>query len=74
MSDINPTARARELAEILAEPATTSTRHMEHSERVDGIAQMLADLDALAKKDGCIAAAWVVEFLDERFPKPEATA
>jgi hypothetical protein len=51
-------------AEIAKIP-TTSTKYMCYEERLEGINQMLADLNTLARRDGCIAAAWVLEFLDE---------
>lgn len=44
---------------------TTSTRHMWHEERRGGILQMLMDLEALAHRDGCIAAAWALEYICE---------
>ena len=44
---------------------TTSTRHMWHEERRDVIRQMLADLERLAVEDGCLAAAWALEFVSE---------
>ncbi len=50
-------------AELLSEPPTKSTVHMSHGERLDGVQQMLADLERLAKEDGCIAAAWALEKL-----------
>lgn len=50
-------------AELLSEPPTKSTAHMSHGERLDGIQQMLADLERLARQDGCIAAAWALEKL-----------
>lgn len=55
-------------AEELAKIPTTSTKHMAYEERVDGIRQMLTDLNDLARIDGCIAAAWAAEFLEELKP------
>lgn len=65
--DPTPTQVARDEAERLAYYPTKSTAHMSHEERVDGIAQMLADLDCMAKNDGCIAAAWALEFVTTPF-------
>lgn len=59
-----------ELAERLAELPTSSNARMDHQERVDGILQMIYDLRVMAETDGCIAAAWAIEFLFERFPAP----
>jgi hypothetical protein len=50
-------------AELLTEPPTKSTAHMSHGERLDGVCQMLMDLEQLARQDGCIAAAWALEKL-----------
>lgn len=47
----------------LANKPTTSTKDMTVEERRDGIQQMLLDLNQLATKDGCIAAAWALEKL-----------
>ena len=41
-----------------------SLAHMEQGERSDCLAQMLADLNRLAKEDGCIAAAMAAEILE----------
>lgn len=51
------------MTELLSEPPTSSTAHMSHGERLDGVCQMLSDLERLAKEDGCIAAAWALEKL-----------
>lgn len=53
------------MAKCLAKYPTKSTKHMEEDERAEGIEQMLKDLLALAHNDGCIAAAWTVEWLGE---------
>lgn len=53
------------IAKRLAKHPTQSTKHMEEGERTDGIEQMLKDLLALAHNDGCIAAAWAVEWIVE---------
>lgn len=50
------------LARRLASHPTASTAHMERGERVAG------DLRRLASEDGCIAAAWALEVLDELVP------
>jgi hypothetical protein len=54
----NVTAAARQLAQR----PTPSNRHMEHLERAKCIRVMLEDLHLLASRDGCIAAAWALEF------------
>ena len=53
----------RNMAYRLASTPTASTKHMMFNERVEGIEQMLADLKRLALADGCIAAAWALEYL-----------
>lgn len=52
-------------ARRIAQRPTKSTAHMNEPERRSGIFQMLADLDQLAKRDGCVAAAWALEYLQE---------
>ncbi len=49
----------------LANVPTKSTVSMHYEDRLVGIEQMLADLNRLATEDGCIAAAWAAEFLEE---------
>jgi hypothetical protein len=51
------------VSRLLAVNATESTAHMELSERKEGIAQMLRDLYRLAREDGCVSAAWALEYL-----------
>jgi len=48
----------------LAKLYTPSVRGMSHEDRVAGITQMIADLQRLAKDDGCVAAAWALEAID----------
>lgn len=48
---------------------TPSTEHMNDDERGDCIEVMLDDLEQLTRRDGCIAAAWALEFI-----APEWTA
>jgi hypothetical protein len=52
-----------DIAEILAKVPTQSTKAMHITDRCTGIHQMLCDLNQLARKDGCIAAAWALEFV-----------
>jgi hypothetical protein len=52
-----------DIADILAENPTASTKSMHITDRCNGIHQMLCDLNQLARKDGCIAAAWALEFV-----------
>ncbi len=40
-----------------------STAHMSDGEREAGTHQMIRDLESLAYADGCIAAAWALEFI-----------
>ena len=40
-----------------------STKHMDETERLDGTRQMIRDLEQLAHRDGCIAAAWALDFI-----------
>ncbi len=54
-----------DLATKLAEKPTTSTNSMDLLDRQSGIEQMLEDLHQLATADGCIAAAWALEYLKE---------
>lgn len=42
-----------------------STKHMEYTERLGGVRQMMVDLKQLAERDGCIAAAWAYDLLRE---------
>lgn len=56
------------VAKKLAPVKTTSIRCMSEMEREGGILQMLQDLERLAKSDGCIAAAWALEWLVEWEP------
>ena len=53
-----------DVAEILARMPTQSTKAMHIVHRFNGIHQMLTDLQDLAEcdGDGCIAAAWALEF------------
>ncbi len=55
-------AKCRDAARVLATKSTPSTVHMAPEEREDAICTMLSDLDLLAANDGCIAAAWALEF------------
>jgi hypothetical protein len=48
-----------------------STRHMSAAERLDGTRQMIRDLEALAHNDGCIAAAWALEFMSTVSAQPK---
>lgn len=50
------------VAEQLATMPTETTRTMHNTDRVNGILQMLRDLDRLAWVDGCVAAGWALEF------------
>jgi hypothetical protein len=52
-----------EVAEILARMPTQSTKAMHILDRFNGIHQMLLDLNEMARSDGCIAAAWALEFV-----------
>jgi hypothetical protein len=52
-----------DIAEILAKHPTASTQSMRIVDRLNGIHKMLGDLNQLAGKDGCIAAAWALEFV-----------
>ena len=52
-------------AEELAFIETKSTRTMYYDDRLASIEVMLSDLNRLAREDGCIAAAWALEFLTE---------
>jgi hypothetical protein len=52
-----------DIAEILAKTPTASTNTMHITDRFNGIHQMLLDLNELAKRDGCMAAAWALEFV-----------
>ena len=63
--DENFIRRRKMTASELALIPTKSTRHIHLKEREDGIGQMLRDLEMLARIDGCIAAAWALEFLTE---------
>jgi hypothetical protein len=55
----------REVAVVLAESPTESTRSMSPEDRINGIETMLSDLHQLASADGCIAAGWAMEVLIE---------
>lgn len=52
-------------AEDLALRPTRSCRHMDREECADAMEVMLGDLERLAKNDGCIAAAWALEYVME---------
>ena len=56
----------QDAADKLAKTQTQSTQHMAEQERADGILQMLRDLNRLARENGCIAAAWALEFACEQ--------
>lgn len=56
---MNSAEQLNELARI----DCPSYRHMEEQERADGILTMLNDLNQLARRDGCIAAAWALEMI-----------
>jgi hypothetical protein len=59
--------------DVLCKVPTKSTAHMDEQERRDGLGVMLADLFTLARRDGCIAAAWAYEFACEMARKLDAT-
>lgn len=52
------------MIETLANLSIPSTQRMGQFEKYDGVQLMLSDLNALAEKDGCIAAAWALEVLE----------
>ena len=52
-----------DIAELLAKMPTSSTKAMHAVDRFNGIHQVLLDLNELARSDGCIAAAWALEFV-----------
>jgi hypothetical protein len=52
-------------ADRLGHLKTKSTKHMGTDERSAACEQMLLDLDMLARRDGCIAAAWALEWIVE---------
>ena len=58
------TVNLEDIAQTLAKMPTASTRDMHMADRCNGIHQMLCDLNQLARKDGCIAAAWALEFVE----------
>lgn len=66
------------IAVRLANMPIPSMEHMapaiEHPERFDGIRQMLHELNDLARKDGCIAAAWALDVIDYLSLEPVLTA
>jgi hypothetical protein len=37
---------------------------MSEAEKINGTRQMIVDLETLAKQDGCIAAAWALEWIE----------
>lgn len=39
------------------------TKHMDEIDRLNGTRQMIRDLERLAEDDGCIAAAWALDFI-----------
>lgn len=41
----------------------SSNRDMSKKQRIDGTRQMVRDLERLAVNDGCIAAAWALEYI-----------
>jgi len=57
------TVNLEDIAQTLAKMPTASTKSMDITDRSNGIYQMLCDLNQLARKDGCIAAAWALEFV-----------
>jgi len=60
-------AAARHLKHV----PTKTTRHMDAEERVAVVIQMLVDLYALARNDGCVAAGWAYEFIIATTPTGE---
>lgn len=56
-------------AEELAFVVPPEYRYMERREYTDGVKQMLADLERLAREDGCVAAAWALSMFRE-IPRP----
>lgn len=53
------------MIEALADIPIPSTEYMCQEDKCGGVAQMIDDLETLARKDGCIAAAWALEVLRE---------
>ena len=53
----------REVRLVAKRVVPKSTRHMGEEERLDGTRQMIRDLEEMAHNDGCIAAAWALEFI-----------
>lgn len=51
------------LRQQMAAMVSPSTARMDPEERADGVRQMLEDLTMLARRDGCVAAAWALEVL-----------
>lgn len=53
----------RQVRLIAARCLPKSTKHMDATERLDGTRQMIRDLEQLAHRDGCVSAAWALEFI-----------
>lgn len=64
---------SKDLADRLAQTATASTRTMPADVRADGIRQMLSDLHRLTTEDGCIAAAWALEWIEASASRSEGS-
>ena len=62
MSDAK-TLTADDYAKILARLRITTFANMQDSDRVSCVGTVLSDLEQLAQKDGCVAAAVALEML-----------
>lgn len=52
-----------EMIAPLAGVTVPSTNHLSSEEKTNEISRMIEDLQLLATKDGCVAAAWSLEML-----------
>ncbi len=50
-------------ARAISEIELPSTKHLSPDDKLEGTCQMLDDLERLAEEDGCIAAAWAIEWV-----------
>jgi hypothetical protein len=59
----NLTLSEKQILRVSQRVIPKSCKHMSEQERLDGTRQMIRDLERLAIDDGCIAAAWALDFI-----------
>jgi len=59
----NLTLSEKQVLRVAQRTIPKSCKHMSEQERIDWTRQMIRDLGRLALDDGCVAAAWAIDFI-----------